>query len=582
MSSRIEQLNDRAKNLYSKSSYSEDSANELMKEHYELGNIILNAYEEGKINIEYVKLSSMLDYLNTIGNSYEDLITISAKKRITNLTDITNEVNKAKSLVQDNQKFDMVYPNKIYKFAQDLLDTSNYILGIKEENDIKTGLINSKAMHAKYLADWAIEFSKIYMHDSLKPTIKEIKSKNTIVEINNTLDSMLKDPSIITLEAINSLYEKEFEDFSIDKKEITELYKKIYEYYVKEDAISTDTVKETLNKLINLYNNNTDIDLSKVTDCITDLKNIYENSIETDLVTVNYVNKKYILNESKLANTIVETLVKAQADEEANNIKVNYNTNINIPTNKNVTITINLPNDKSYIEDYPNNNITFYENGKKDIIINIRGYKYKYSLEINNINKSLTKLTCNIVLEKGDILNWEDDFVTAELYSSIKKIDDYKGEQSINKTGLYSLISKNKEGNKCITNFIVVDKYYNDENKECKYLKIRTDNTKVSEIKKYIDSEIKRKNTSLSDDEVVLTGDKINTKDGEIIIIVRGDITEKGNCSIVDLVKMRTILIKTINLSAEQKNAADINDDGKVSIIDLAKIRCILVGKHIL
>ena len=141
LTAKINELNKQAVNLKNVSTFDENKAKELMKEHFELGNMIMSAYENGKLNVEYVKLSSMLDSLNTIGNSYEDLVTVSAKTRITDLSDITNEVNTAKSLAQDNEKFDIVYPNKIYQFAQDFLDTSSYILGLEEENDIKTGLI---------------------------------------------------------------------------------------------------------------------------------------------------------------------------------------------------------------------------------------------------------------------------------------------------------------------------------------------------------------------------------------------------------------------------------------------------------
>ena len=51
-----------------------------MELHYNLGDLILDAYEQRNINIEVIKISSMLDMLDDIGDSYEDLITVSAAK----------------------------------------------------------------------------------------------------------------------------------------------------------------------------------------------------------------------------------------------------------------------------------------------------------------------------------------------------------------------------------------------------------------------------------------------------------------------------------------------------------------------
>ena len=93
LTAKINNLNNQAVNLKNVSTFDENKANELMKEHFELGNMIMSAYEDGKLNVEYVKLSSMLDSLNTIGNSFEDLVTVSAKTRITDLTDIKNSLS---------------------------------------------------------------------------------------------------------------------------------------------------------------------------------------------------------------------------------------------------------------------------------------------------------------------------------------------------------------------------------------------------------------------------------------------------------------------------------------------------------
>ena len=210
----------------------------------------------------------MLDSLNTIGNSYEDLVTVSAKTRITDLSDITNEVNTAKSLAQDNEKFDIVYPNKIYKFAQDLLDTSSYVLGLEEENDIKTGLINSKALHARYLAEWSQEFSKIYMKDALKDSLNKIIATNQGIKQNysnvlldNEINQKYKDLSNSLKEISDSIEKCNSEKINMIYSEQVEIVKLIVEkYYSNEIKINNSSfltliinIIDTLSEYENLF-----------------------------------------------------------------------------------------------------------------------------------------------------------------------------------------------------------------------------------------------------------------------------------------------------------------------------------------
>ena len=242
----------------------------------------------------------MLDSLNTIGNSYEDLVTVSAKTRMNDLTDITNEVNNANSIIENNEKFDIVYPEKIYKFSKDLLDTSSYVLGLEEENDIKTGLINSKALHAKYLANWSQEFSQTYINDALKKPINKIIADNEAI-INNILNGISKNSDILNsyatlknnlnnlitnetennLDKVNNAYTNQMnlikvvvnkynsEEIKINDStyktmienfvNLSDDYKELYELYKTDnDTISTKEVEETLNKVINRYNDNKD------------------------------------------------------------------------------------------------------------------------------------------------------------------------------------------------------------------------------------------------------------------------------------------------------------------------------------
>ena len=147
---------------------SEETAKQKMKEHFDLGNQLLTAYKEKELDVEYVKLSSMLDMLNEIGDSFEDLVTVTATTRNPNLENTKTVIDNTEQLINNNADLEIVYPTKILEFSKDLYEDSEYINNLEEENDIKTGLIVSYDLHAKYLVDWANTFANIYVDEYIE------------------------------------------------------------------------------------------------------------------------------------------------------------------------------------------------------------------------------------------------------------------------------------------------------------------------------------------------------------------------------------------------------------------------------
>lgn len=162
---------------------------EMMHEHFYLGTMILDSFNKDKLNVEYVKVSSMLDMLNDIGNSYEDLLTVSATSREAYYKETEKLLNKAETTINNNSDLNILYPSKILDFAKELHDKSKYIIGLEEENDIKTGLIVSNSLHAYYLADWANDFANIYVN-------KYIKENPVTVSYSNTDEFTNKDVTV--------------------------------------------------------------------------------------------------------------------------------------------------------------------------------------------------------------------------------------------------------------------------------------------------------------------------------------------------------------------------------------------------
>ncbi len=175
----INKLKEYMASIASNSTEDENVAIEQMNTHFNLGNVILSVYKNGSLDVEYVKLSSMLDMLNDIGSSYEDLLTVCATTRAPYYTATEELINSAESKINNNSDLEIVYPSKILDFAKELDEKSEYINSLSEENDIKTGLIVSNSLHAYYLADWANEFASIYIDEYIEVNPVTVSYSNT-------------------------------------------------------------------------------------------------------------------------------------------------------------------------------------------------------------------------------------------------------------------------------------------------------------------------------------------------------------------------------------------------------------------
>ena len=185
----INKLKNYMSSIANNTTETQEKSIEMMHEHFYLGTMILDSFNKDKSNIEYVKVSSMLDMLNDIGNSYEDLLTVSATSREAYYKETEKLLNKAETTINNNSDLNILYPSKILDFAKELHDKSKYIIGLEEENDIKTGLIVSNSLHAYYLADWANDFANIYVN-------KYIKENPVTVSYSNTDEFTNKDVTV--------------------------------------------------------------------------------------------------------------------------------------------------------------------------------------------------------------------------------------------------------------------------------------------------------------------------------------------------------------------------------------------------
>lgn len=429
------------------------------------------------------------------------------------------------------------------------------------------------------------------------PKIEDKKYQNIL----NSIENLNSDINNNNKDRIEKLYEQQINiandittkyinnQVTIDASElnkcitdilaISDDYKELYKYYVTEDIIENSTVKEKLNGVIDKYNNNTDIDLSKVTDLINTTREIYNTSINTDNVSDNYLNKQRILKTCEIINLIIDNDIRKAADEDSNNVTISYNVNVNIPTNQDVYVTVNLPTDKAIIVNNEQNApYIFKENGTKTITINIRGYEYTYNISIKNIDKTAPKID-NVEQLNNSVTPQisDDNFQNVELKLDGNLKLEYQVGQTITTPGMYSLTAKDKAGNVTTTNFIIYDTY-NENNQKINYVPIYNVTT-LKNLKNNINMQytITKNNQEINENDYISTGCEIQINNKKYYLIVKGDINGDGKVTGSDLVKVRRYLIGLETFTPVEKVGAILSQRNDVSINDLAKMRKIIL-----
>ena len=104
----INKLKNYMSSIANNTTETQEKSIEMMHEHFYLGTMILDSFNKDKLNVEYVKVSSMLDMLNDIGNSYEDLLTVSATSREAYYKKTEELINKAETTINNNSDLNII------------------------------------------------------------------------------------------------------------------------------------------------------------------------------------------------------------------------------------------------------------------------------------------------------------------------------------------------------------------------------------------------------------------------------------------------------------------------------------------
>lgn len=539
---KIDALKEYSSQLNNISSEEETNAQNKMLEHFELGNILLQAYQNNIIE-DKAKVSGMLDTLNEIGDSFEDFITVTAKTRKTNLDEINNNINEAEQILNNNSKIDILYSDKILDYAKEFRDTSEYILGISGENAIKTGLINSKAIHANELAKWSISFSNIQIQKEIESILSNIKNGIENVKSNN--DWLSESTNIsLKIDKINQLIDNAFSidktmelynlEYDLEEKiveeyikgklncnedniievlnkldEVSQNLKDLLKYSTSDVNINTDDIENSVNQSVDNYNKNKDsYNLNISYNLLNKAIDLYYNGLLTDDEYANYLNSLRIQKMLNLSNDSIDKTIEINnfINGQIDKISVNYST-LDL-TSASVISTINVDSNTTIKNNGGQAEYAFENNGTFDYILITNDIQYTFTVKVSNIIKPY-------VLKDSNILNIDKNTTVDEFISSTN---------GINGT------------------------IYNDSIK-------------------------------LQNNEKIATGCTLVYNNKEYNLIVNGDINSDGDVTVHDLISMRKVIVesKEVTLDKYEKIAADTNQSGTIDVRDLINIRKLIV-----
>ena len=354
---------------------------QAMKNHFELGNLILQAYKDGTLQAEDVKVSSMLDMLNDIGDSYEDLVTVSAQTVDQSEIEQTNTtIQDAETIINNNQGCEIIYPVKILDFAKDHYEKATYINSLDEENDIKNGLIISNNLHASLLANWAKEFAQINIdkfvdeyiannHVTIKYSTTELTNQNVTATIETTAEIQITNNS-------NSK-EHTFEQ----NGSFT------FEYTIKGRALKITATVQNIDKVAP--------SISGVQKAKLYTKPVTPKIADENLQEIKLILNSQIVSNYKNGDTLEEEgFYELTATDKAGNTTSTY-----------FQIFINTDTDykieENYIKNVTNNTIKSYFDKKLNLAVN-----YK-------ITRNGTEISQDEIIATGDILTTEtgDEYI---------------------------------------------------------------------------------------------------------------------------------------------------------------------------
>lgn len=418
-----------------------NSANYVFYSYGEDANMDINIHDNKYYNSErlYYILYSTKDRFTTEVNNNNNIFYIQNGTYAVNSEQYNSleEYLHTEYNTDQNSTFNYLSDAEINEISNpDILNSNNY-----EEIKAYYDNFDIKYRNNKWKEAVLTELETIINQEDYAVILQNTEIEMAYEELKNAIDNLTKNVDTITVnnvsyshECLYKFIEKIVDEYynnnalNIAENELIALiekldnlsdqYKEIYSYYITEDNVEIETVKNKINDTIDKYNNNLDLDIASLESIITTSKNIYNNYITTDNIYENLLNKNRIIYITNIVDNIIDNKINKFVEDEKSKIQVEFNQDINEPTNENITATLIVGNNTTIINNGGSNTYTFYENGTFDFELEIKGVKFTVAITIANINKEYK-------IENGYISNISKNTL-AETLSNELNISNYK------------------------------------------------------------------------------------------------------------------------------------------------------------
>ena len=418
-----------------------NSANYVFYSYGEDANMDINIHDNKYYNSErlYYILYSTKDKFTAEVNNKNNIFYIQNDTYAVNSEQYNNleEYLHTEYNTDQNSTFNYLSDSEIEEISNpDILNSNDY-----EEIKAYYDNFDIKYRNSQWKEAVLTELETIINQEDYAVILQNAEIEMAYEELKNAIDNLTKNVDTITVDNVSYSHEclykfiekivdEYYNNKSLDIAEnilieliekldkLSEQYKEIYSYYITEDNVEIETVKNKINDTIDKYNNNLDLDIASLESIITTSKNIYNNYITTDNIYENLLNKNRIIYITNIVDNIIDNKINKFVEDEKSKIQVEFNQDINEPTNENITATLIVGNNTTIINNGGSNTYTFYENGTFNFELEIKGIKFTVAITIANINKEYK-------IENGYISNISKNTL-AETLSNELNISNYK------------------------------------------------------------------------------------------------------------------------------------------------------------
>lgn len=574
-------VQDLKQNIYQASlveKISEDKAEEMIKQHYGLMNIIVDKNDELKNSNEQIE--NIFKDIDEMGEKYENIVAISSVSEV-KLDDSQNKINEIQNTINNNKDLNMTLINQTLNTCNDIFKKAQEISTFDTTNTIKNGMIKAKTLRIQAMYECTTRFLNLYVNQYINSnpvTISYSETNPTNQDVTAKLET--KGNIIINNNSNSNIFT------------FTQNGTFTFDYTIKGQNKQITAEVKNIDKTAPLIEDieNERLYIEAVTPKITD-----ENLQSVELYKNNELQQNYNVGKKIEEDGRYKIVAKDQA---GNQTKVEFDISKNPAwieysnqelTNEDVIASVNSNFDLQVINNSNQKTYVFNQNGEFSFELNIKGATLNLLAKVENIDKEPPTITGvnadERYEEKVTPIITDTNLKDVFLYLNDELVNDYKPNTEISKEGFYKLVATDKAGNETIVEFSIIENSREQyKYKDSYILNIKNNTTKaLFDQKVYIKEkyEIKRNDTTITDEEKIATGDKLITESGnEYTLIVSGDITKDGDVNIKDIMVLRKYLLEKDGLSEEELLAADCNvDEKEITIKDLIRMRLIALER---